>query len=137
MFIMIQPPVREAGKFIRRRTRAMRFQVNFRKASLLAFALVLTSFAVSYARTSQDYTFKIHNNTKHAIKQVLVSEDGKKWRQFDIGDGIAAGETEEMVWDKSTNGESCHQWFKAAFDNDEESEAVKFDFCEKGLVLEF
>lgn len=115
----------------------MRFQVNFKKAVMLSFALVLTSFAVSYAGTLQDYTFKIHNNTKHAIKRVLVSEDGKKWGQFDIGDGIAAGETEEMVWDKSTNGESCHQWFKAVFDNGEDSEAVKFDFCEKGLVLEF
>lgn len=115
----------------------MRLHGNFRKAALLAFALVLTSFAVSYARTSQDYSFKIRNNTKHAIKQVLVSEDGQTWGQFDIGDGIPAGQTEEMVWDKSTNGESCKQWFKATFDNGEESEAVKFDFCEKGLVLEF
>lgn len=116
---------------------AMRFQGNFRKAVLLAFAFVLASSAMSYARTSQDYSFKIHNNTKHAIKKVLVSADGKTWGQFDIGDGIAAGATEEMVWDKSTNGESCKQWFKAVFDNSDESEAVKFDFCEKGLVLEF
>lgn len=115
----------------------MRFKVNLGRAALLAFAFVLTSFAVSYARTSQDYAFKIHNNTKNAIKKVLVAEDGKRWGQFDIGDGIPAGATEEMVWDKSTNGESCHQWFKAVFDNGEESEAVKFDFCEKGLVLEF
>ncbi|HEY0321867.1 MAG TPA: hypothetical protein VGC66_12975 [Pyrinomonadaceae bacterium] len=115
----------------------MRFKVNAGRVALLAFAFVLTSFAVSYARTSQDYTFKIHNNTKHAIKKVLVAEDGKRWGQFDIGDGIPAGATEEMVWDKSTNGESCHQWFKAVFDNGEESEAVKFDFCEKDLVLEF
>lgn len=115
----------------------MSFRVNFRTAALLAFALVLTSFTVNYARTSQDYSFKIHNNTKRTIKQVLVSEDGRTWGQFDIGDGIPAGTTEEMIWDKSTNGESCKQWFKAVFDNDEESEAVKFDFCEKGLVLEF
>jgi hypothetical protein len=115
----------------------MKFQVNFRHAALLAFALILSSFAVSYAHTAQDYSFKIHNNTKHAIKKVLVSEDGKTWGQFDVGDGIAAGETEEMIWDKSTNGESCKQWFKAVFSNGEESEAVKFDFCEKGLVLEF
>lgn len=115
----------------------MRFRGTFRKAALLSFALVLASFAVGYANTSQDYSFKIHNNTKHRITKVLVSEDGKKWGQFDVGDGIAAGDTEEMVWDKSTNGESCHQWFKAVFDNGEDSEAVKFDFCEKGLVLEF
>jgi hypothetical protein len=115
----------------------MKLQGNFSKAALLALAFVLASFAVSYAGTSQDYSFKIHNNTKHTIKKVLVAEDGKRWGQFDIGDGIAPGEMEEMVWDKSTNGENCRQWFKAVFDNGEESEAVKFDFCEKGLVLEF
>jgi hypothetical protein len=112
----------------------MRFRGNLRRLAWLAFAFMLASFVVVHA---QDYTFKIHNNTKHAIKRVLVSEDGKKWGEFDVGDGIAAGDTEEMVWDKSTNGESCHQWFKAVFDNGEDSEAVKFDFCEKGLVLEF
>jgi hypothetical protein len=115
----------------------MRFQRRFRKPAWLAFVFVLASFAVIQAHAPQDYSFKIHNNTKHAIQKVLVSEDGKKWGQFDVGDGIPAGQTEEMVWDKSTNGESCHQWFKAVFDNGEESEAVKFDFCEKGLVLEF
>jgi hypothetical protein len=115
----------------------MRFQVNFRRAILLSFALVLMSFVVSHARTSQDYSFKIRNNTKHRITKVMVSEDGKRWGEFDIGDGIDAGAVEEMVWDKSTNGESCKQWFKAVFSNGEDSEAVKFDFCEKGLVLEF
>ena len=115
----------------------MRLQGVFRKTTLLACAFVLMSFALSYASTTQDYSFKIHNNTKRAITKVLVSEDGKRWAEFDVGDGIPAGATEVMVWDKSTNGESCHQWFKAVFDNDQESEAVKFDFCEKGLVLEF
>jgi hypothetical protein len=115
----------------------MRFQGNVGKGLMLALVFLLASFAVSLARTPQDYSFKIHNNTKHRITRVLVSENGKKWGEFDVGDGIAPGTTEEMVWDKSTNGESCHQWFKAVFDNDEESEAVKFDFCEKGLVLEF
>lgn len=116
----------------------MKLQGNFRKAALLAFAFVLASFTMSYAGgATQDYSFKIRNNTKSAIKKVQVSADGKSWGEFDIGDGIPAGATEEMVWDKATNGESCKQWFKAAFDNGQESEAVKFDFCEKGLVLEF
>src|SRR5687768_7230782 len=112
----------------------MRFKGNFRTAAVLAFALVLASFAVSYARSSQDYSFKIRNNTKNAITKVMVSEDGKRWGEFDIGDGIPAGATEVMVWDNATNGESCKQWFKAVFANGEDSEAVKFDFCEKGLV---
>jgi hypothetical protein len=43
----------------------------------------------------------------------------------------------ELVWDKSTNGESCEQYFKAVFDDGEESEPTTFDFCESGVVLEF
>jgi hypothetical protein len=115
----------------------MRFPADSSKAFVLAFAFALASFAFTYRVAAQDYSFKIRNNTKHAITKVLVSADGKRWGQFDVGDGIPVGATEEMVWDKSTNGESCQQWFKAVFDNDQESEAVKFDFCEKGLVLEF
>ena len=45
--------------------------------------------------------------------------------------------TDELVWDKSTDNGNCEWTFKTVFDNDEESEAVKFDFCEKNLVLEF
>lgn len=115
----------------------MKSQGTFRKASLLAFALILMSFAVSHARTSPDYRFKIHNSTENTITKVLVSTDGKSYGQFDIGDGIAPGATEEMVWDKSTDNGACEWYFKAVFDNDEESQAVKFDFCEKNLVLEF
>jgi hypothetical protein len=109
---------------------------NFKKVRLLAVALVLMSFAVSQARTPE-YRFKIHNNTNHTITKVLVSEDGKTWGQFDIGDGITAGATEEMVWAKSTDNGYCEWQFKAVFDNGEESEAVEFNFCEKNLVLEF
>jgi hypothetical protein len=115
----------------------MRFQGSVSKVALFAFAIVLASFVVSQARTSPDYRFKIHNNTKNDITKVLVSEDGKKWGAFDIGDGIEAGATVEMVWDKSTDNGNCGWYFKAVFDNGEESEAVEFDFCEKNLVLEF
>ncbi len=115
----------------------MRVYNNFKRISLFVLALGLMSFSVNHARASHDYKFKVHNNTKHTIKKVLVSEDGKKYGFFDIGDGIAAGTTEELVWDKSTDNGNCEWLFKAVFDNDEESEPVKFDFCEKGLVLEF
>ena len=54
-----------------------------------------------------------------------------------VGDGIAAGATDELIWDKSTDNGACHWDFKAVFANGEESEVVKFDFCEKNLVLEF
>lgn len=116
----------------------MKLQSNFRKITLLTLAFALLSFSIANARTLPDYRFKIHNNTKNAIKKVLVREDGSnEWGQFDIGDGIPAGATEEMVWDKSTDNGKCHWFFKAVFDNGEDSEAVKFDFCEKDLVVEF
>ena len=90
-----------------------------------------------HATSKVDYKFKVHNNTKVAITKILVSEDGKKWGFFDIGDGIAPGATEELVWDKSTDNGNCEQYFKAVFANGEESEPVEFDFCEKNLTLEF
>ncbi|SRR6266849_2751225 len=114
----------------------MRTFSNFGKVLMLAVALVLMSATLSIAKTN-DYKFKVHNNTKQDIKKIQVSQDGKKWGYFDIGDGIKAGATEELVWDKSTDNENCEQYFKAVFANGEESDAVKFDFCEKGLTLEF
>ena len=114
----------------------MREYRNLGKVFMLALALVLMSATLSFAK-SNEYKFKVHNNTKSAIKKLLVSADGKKWGEFDIGSGIAAGATEELVWDKSTDSEACEQYFKVQFANGEWSDAVKFDFCEKGLVLEF
>jgi len=113
----------------------MRVYRNFAKLSMLVLAFALMS-TLSLAKTNE-YKFKVHNNTKQAIKKLQVSEDGKKWGDFDIGDGIAAGATEELVWDKSTDSENCEQYFKVRFADGEWSDAVKFDFCEKGLVLEF
>src|SRR5467141_2479771 len=105
------------------------------KITLLAIALIIMSFTVSSARTP-DYRFKVHNKGKNKIVKLLVSEDGKQYKLFDIGDGIAPGETATLVWDKSTDNGACEWWFKAAFDDNEESKPVKFDFCEKDLILE-
>jgi hypothetical protein len=107
------------------------------KALSVAFMLALACSALAFASSKVEYKFQIHNNTRSAIKKVLVSEDGKTYGQFDIGDGIAAGDTVEMVWDKSTDEGNCEQYFKAVFANGEESSPVVFDFCEKNLVLEF
>lgn len=103
---------------------------------MLALALVLMSTTLSFAKTNE-YRFKVHNNTKQDIKKIQVSQDGKNWGYFDIGDGIKAGATDELVWDKSTDNEACEQYFRAQFSDGEWSDAVKFDFCEKGLTLEF
>jgi len=114
----------------------MRVKSSYGKFLMLAIALVLMSGTLSLAKTF-DYRFKVHNNTKQDIKKLQVSEDGKKWGDFDIGSGIKAGATDELVWDKSTDNGNCEQYFKVQFADGEWSEAVKFDFCEKGLILEF
>ena len=114
----------------------MRVNSNFGKVLMLAIALVLMSATLSFAK-SYEYKFKVHNNTKQDIKKLQVSIDGKKWGDFDIGSGIKAGATDELVWDKTTDNEPCEEYFKVQFADGEWSEAVKFDFCEKGLILEF
>jgi hypothetical protein len=114
----------------------MKLQNRLTKAALLACAFVVTALFSSVA-LADDYSFKVHNNTKETITKLLVSEDGKTFGFFDIGDGIKAGDTETLVWDKATNSQSCHQWFKAVWASGEEGKPVKFDFCEKDLTLEF
>lgn len=106
-------------------------------AGLLMAAGLLLGSVMSVQAEDSGYSFVAHNTTKSAIKQMLVSEDGKAWGGFDIGNGIAAGESVTLVWDSSTNNENCKQYVKAVFADGSEGEPVKFDFCEKGLELEF
>ncbi len=115
----------------------MRAQTVFRRTFVLAAVLVMASFVPGFAKSAQEYKFKVYNNTKVRIKEVLVSENGKKWGFFDIGKGIAAGATIELVWSESTNSDSCEWYFKAVWADGDESEPAAFDFCEKGLVIEF
>jgi hypothetical protein len=114
----------------------MKLPKRLTKAVLLAGAFAIAAFFSPIAR-GDDYSFKVHNNTEKTITKLLVSEDGETYGFFDIGDGIKAGDTETLVWNKATNSQSCHQWFKAVWEGGEEGKPVKFDFCEKGLVLEF
>jgi|SRR5215471_9146167 len=114
----------------------MRVNLNLGKVLMLAAALILMSGTLSFART-YEYKFKVHNNTKQDIKKLQVSQDGKNWGFFEIGDGIKSGDTVELVWDKSTDNEACEQYFRVEFAGGDWSQPVKFDFCEKGLVLEF
>ncbi len=115
----------------------MRAHNRFGKTFGLAALLLMMSFTPGFAKSLEDYKFKVFNNTKLRIKEVLVSENGKKWGFFDIGKGIAAGATIELVWAESTNSDSCEWYFKAVWADGDESEPSKFDFCEKGLVIEF
>lgn len=104
--------------------------------SLIATGLLVVT-AMNAQAADSGYSFVAHNTTKVAIKQMLVSQDGKSWGGFDIGSGIGAGESVTLVWADTTNNESCKQFVKAVFADGEEGEPVKFDFCEKGLELEF
>ena len=116
----------------------MKLHNQIKKALLIGCALLVTTFVSPVARgADNDYSFKVKNTTKELITKILVSEDGEKYGFFDIGAGIKPGETMTLVWDKSTNGSSCHQWFKAVWASGEEGKPVKFDFCEKNLELEF
>lgn len=116
----------------------MMSQTQFKKTILLACAVLLLTLVPRLALGGEgEYSFKVKNTTKELITKILVSEDGEKYGFFDIGAGIKAGETMTLVWDKSTNSGSCHQWFKAVWESGEEGKPVKFDFCEKDLQLEF
>jgi hypothetical protein len=114
----------------------MKLQNRLKKAAVLASAFLAIAFFSPVVRGGE-YSFKVHNKTKQTIKKLLASEDGEKYGFFDIGKGIKAGETMTLVWDKSTEGGKCTQYFKAVYDDDSESEPEKFDFCEKDLELEF
>lgn len=116
----------------------MKLQTHFKKAILLACAVLLMTLVPRLALSEEgEYSFKVKNTTDELITKILVSEDGEKFGFFDIGSGIKPGETMTLVWDKSTNSGSCHQWFKAVWESGKEGQPVKFDFCEKNLQLEF
>ena len=42
-----------------------------------------------------------------------------------------------LKWDKKTNDSGCKWYFKAVFEDGDQSEAKKFYFCEEDLELEF
>ena len=106
------------------------------KAFSVAVAFALMA-AVSLNAADSGYQFKVKNTTKETITKLLASTDDKNYGNFDIGKGIKPGETVTLAWDKKTDNTDCEWFFKAVFEDGEESEAVKFDFCEKDLELEF
>jgi hypothetical protein len=103
------------------------------KHFVIAAAVVL----MSVPAFADEYKFTVTNNTDTKIAKILVSEDGEEYGFFNIGSGISAGKTVTLVWDSSTGGEGCNQFFKAVFANGEESEPQEFDFCEEEVSIEF
>jgi hypothetical protein len=115
----------------------MNFQTTLLKKAILSLAFIILSLTAANAQSSEEFSFKVTNNTNSTIKKLLVAEAGKKYGYFDIGAGIAPGKTVTLVWDKSTNNENCVQYFKAVYADGSESEPAKFDFCEDELELVF
>ncbi len=111
--------------------------MKIKKLIGLFIVTILLSMTTLGVQAEEEYSFKVHNTTKVDIKKILASEDGKQWGNFDVGAGIPAGESTKLVWDSSTNSKGCKWWFKAVFADGAEAEPVQFDFCEKGLELEF
>lgn len=99
--------------------------------------LIAAMLLLSVPAIADSYEFSVTNNTDTRITKILVSENGRQYGYFDIGRGIPAGDTVELVWDDSTEGENCVQYFKAVFAGGEESEPQKFDFCEEDVAIEF
>jgi len=85
-----------------------------------------------------EYTFTVRNHNVQRITRLLASEDGKNYSQFDIGkEGIDVGEKMKLKWDKSTNKSGCEWYLKAVYADKSVGEAVKFNFCEEDLVIDF
>ena len=82
-------------------------------------------------------SFKVKNTTDELITKILVSEDGEEIRLFRHRQGNQTRRVDDARLDKSTNSSSCHQYLKAVWESGKEGQPVKFDFCEKGLELEF
>lgn len=95
-------------------------------AALLAVAFVLPAIQ---AGAAEQWHFVVKNTTESKIVKLQVSEDRKSWGDFDIGSGIAAGETATLIWDSSTDNEGCTQWIRAKFKDGSVSEPSKQDFC--------
>lgn len=102
----------------------------------LAFGIAVNVATTTFAHAAE-FSFTATNTTDTGITGILVSQNKKDWGYFDIGSGIKSGATVNLVWDQSTNNESCAQWVKASFADGSESEPAKFDFCEDGLEIDF
>lgn len=104
--------------------------MQFPRTLLLATVIGTLSLVakVSPAAAEQWY-FWVQNNSEAQLQRLLVSQDRKTWSYFDIGEGIAPGDSAQLIWDESTNNQSCNQWIKAEFSDGEESAPARFNFC--------
>ena len=98
----------------------------------VAMALLLLS-----GSAFAEYSFTVNNNTDTKIVSLLVSEDGNNWGKFDIGSGIDAGKSAQLVWAAHTDNSNCEWQIRAVYADGSETNPVPFDFCEENLSLDF
>jgi hypothetical protein len=96
------------------------------RTTLLCLALGLPALQ---AVAEDQWHFVVKNKTSSTISVLEVSQNKSSWGNFDIGSGIAPGETATLVWASSTNDEKCHQWIRAKYRDGSVSEPSKQDFC--------
>lgn len=99
--------------------------------------LALLVGAVSVPVLAGEYTFTVENNGDQRIVKIEVSEDGRSWGLFDIGSGIASGESVQLEWDESTDDGDCEWQFRATFSGGDVLASDWIDFCEDDVVLTF
>ncbi|MEP6883096.1 MAG: hypothetical protein ABI866_13940 [Dokdonella sp.] len=96
----------------------------------VALVCAVLGVAAMQAHAADEWHFVVSNKTSSKIVKLQVSEDKSEWGEFDVGSGIAAGATETMVWDHSTDNEGCEQWMRAKFADGTTSPPSKQDFCQ-------
>lgn len=89
-----------------------------------------------FAGVAMAYDFAVTNSTGSKITALVASEDGENWGSFNIGNGIAAGATAELVWSPETDDTGCEWVIVATFADGSNSEPNAFDFCADELHLE-
>lgn len=104
--------------------------MKFRRTLLVATVIgALSLMAKVSPASAEQWYFWVKNSSDAKIQKLLVSEDKQQWGFFDIGEGIAAGEKVKLVWHESTNNEDCTQWIKAEFNDGQESQPSRINFC--------
>ncbi|MES2820765.1 MAG: hypothetical protein V4812_17470 [Pseudomonadota bacterium] len=105
----------------------------------MKFLAIASAVAVALLSTSAmaEYSFDVSNNSDQRITAIEASPDGSSWGSFNIGGGIASGDTMTLVWDQSTDDSNCEWEFRATFEEGHVSEPSTLDFCSEDLVIEF
>ncbi|HET8940773.1 MAG TPA: hypothetical protein VFN13_02135 [Rudaea sp.] len=103
--------------------------MSIQKTGRCILACLPISLLALSANAASNWHFVVKNKTESTIIKLEVSQNKHTWGNFDIGEGIEPGERATMEWDSSTDGEKCHQWIRAKFDDGTWSEPVKEDFC--------